>query len=65
MKNWKEREATFEVHEISKKSHEVYLMTRTGAEISSWCKAKNELYGYMEGLGGDKSYGCWAVELLA
>lgn len=65
MKNWKERTATYEVHEISKKNHEVYIMTMTGNEISNWCKAKNENYGYVEGLGGDKSYSCWAVEIMA
>jgi len=65
MMNWKERTATYEIHEISKKNHEVYLMTMTGQEISDWCRVKNENYGYVEGLGGDKSYSCWAAEILA
>lgn len=65
MANWKERTATFEVHESSRKINEVYYMTMTGAEMSNWCKAKNENNGYVEGLGGDKSYTCWAVEILA
>ena len=65
MTNWKERKATYEVHEIGKMAHEVYTMVMTGKEISDWCKARNDNYGYIEGLGGDKSYSCWAVEILA
>ena len=64
MTNWKTRMAAYEVHEVSKKNDEVYMMMATGNEISAWCKAKNENHGYVEGLGGDKNYSCWAVEIL-
>ena len=65
MTNWKERTALYEVHEINKKNHEVYFLTMKGKEINDWCKSKNEFHGYVEGLGGDKNYACWAVEVLA
>ena len=65
MTNWKERIALYEIHEVSKKNHEVYSLMMTGSDITNWCKSKNELYGYVEGLGGDKNYTCWAVEIVA
>ena len=64
MANWKERTALYEVHEVSKKGQEVYVLTMTGQQISDWCRAKNENYGYVEGVGGDKNYSCWAVEIV-
>lgn len=63
--DWRTEKALYEVHEISKKNHEIYSLVMTGNEISEWCKMKNENYGYIEGLGGDKSYSCWAVLVLA
>lgn len=65
MTNWRERKAAYEIHEVSKKNEKVYVSIMTGQEVADWCRAKNENYGYVEGLGGDKSYGCWAVEILA
>ena len=61
MKNWRTEKALYEFHEISKKQHEIYSMIMTGDEVSAWCKMKNEVYGYIPGVGGDKSYTCWAV----
>ena len=61
MASWKETKALYEVHENSKKKSEVYMMAATGNEIAAWCNSKNEANGYIDGLGGDKSYSCWAV----
>lgn len=61
MKNWRTEKALYEVHEIGRKSNEVYHMLATGEEISAWCKMKNEAYGYAQGCGGDRTYNCWAV----
>lgn len=61
MKNWRTRKGLYEIHESTRKGQEVYHMVMTGDEISSWCKAKNEVYGYIPGLGGDRFYSCWAV----
>lgn len=63
MRNWKEEIGLYEVHEISTKKHEVYCLKVSGNEISRWCKTKNEAYGYISGLGGDRSYTCWAVRV--
>ena len=62
-KNWRTDEGLYEIHEVTKKSHESYTMLATGNEIRDWCKAKEEIYGYVPGLGGDRSYSCWAVLL--
>lgn len=61
MANWRTTKALYEIHEASKKKEEVYHMMMTGDEISKWCNTKNEAYGYIDGVGGDKSYSCWAV----
>lgn len=53
----------YEIHEVSRKNHEIYTIVMTGAEVDNWCKAKNENYGYTESAGGDKSYSCWAVKI--
>lgn len=60
MKNWRTRKGLYTVREVSKKNIEEYAMIATGEEISAWCKAKNEVNGYVEGLGGDRSYSCFA-----
>lgn len=53
----------YEVHEISKKKNDVYNVMMTGKELKDYLQAKRDMYGYIPGLGGDKSYDCWAVEL--
>ena len=63
MTSWETEKALYEIHEINKKSHETYSVIMTGEEVAKWCKAKNESYGYIEGLGGDRSYGCWAFKV--
>ena len=65
MKTWRERKALYEIHEVTRKSHEVYHFLASGDEISAYCKGKNEMNGYIEGLGGDRSYCCWAVLMVA
>lgn len=61
MKAWRTEKKLYHFVEISKKSKEEYDMIMTGEEVSKWCKMKNEVYGYVPGLGGDRSYSCWAV----
>lgn len=61
MAKWRTQTALYEIHEISTKAHEVWHMSATGDEISAICKAKNETNGYVPGLGGDRTYSCWAV----
>lgn len=61
MNNWKTVKGLYEFHEISNKGHEVYSLIMTGKEVQDWCKMKNEVYGYLPGVGGDRSYCCWAV----
>ena len=62
MANWRTDTRLYEVTEISRKGKEVYHMLATGDEISAWIKAKNEMNGYVPGLGGDRSYSCFAIQ---
>lgn len=59
--SWKTKKALYEIHETSKKTNIIYCVMMTGEEVAAWCKSKNEFNGYVEGVGGDKSYSCWAV----
>lgn len=63
MANWRTETRLYEITEICNKGREVYHMMATGNEISAWCRAKNEMNGYVPGLGGDRSYSCWAVQM--
>lgn len=60
MKNWRTEKNLYHFVEISKKSKEEYDMVMTGEEVSKWCKMKNDFYGFIPGVGGDKSYACVA-----
>lgn len=51
----------FEITEISKSNLERYFLKMTEEEVKVWCKMKREAYGYIEGVGGDRSYDCFAV----
>jgi hypothetical protein len=54
----------YEIHEISNKNPDkVYTLMMTGKELKEYLKGKREMYGYIPGCGGDKSYDCWAVEV--
>lgn len=53
----------YEIHEISRKGEEVYVVQMTGRELKSWLQSKRDMYGYIPGVGGDRSYDCWAVEM--
>lgn len=61
MKKWMTETRLYEITEISKKSKEIYHMKATGKEVAEWCKMKNDAYGYVDGVGGDRSYSCYAV----
>lgn len=50
----------FTVAETCKKGTEFYHLTMTDAEMSAYLKAKQEMNGYVPGLGGDRSYGITA-----
>ena len=64
MASWKTEKALYEIHEINKKRHETYMLIGTGEEIAKWCKTKYDFYGYIDGVGGDRSYACWAVKAI-
>jgi hypothetical protein len=61
MKNWRTAKALYHFTEISRGKKDEYDMIMTGEEVSAWCKMKNEFYGYVPGVGGDKTYNCMAV----
>ena len=61
MKNWRTEKALYQITEISKKKYEQYPIMATGDEVKALLKAKRDAYGYVTGLGGDKSYDCFAV----
>lgn len=61
MKSWKTEKKLYHFIEMSKKGKEEYSLIMTGEEVSKWCKMKNENYGYIQGVGGDRSYSCVAV----
>lgn len=46
----------FVVREIGKGINEEYHMMMTNEEMTAYLKALNENYGYIPGLGGDKTY---------
>lgn len=51
----------FEVHENGRGIHDVYHMIATDSEMDKWLKMKEEVYGYIPGVGGDRTYSAWAV----
>ena len=51
----------YRVTEISRSKIENYTMWATTQEIKAWCKMKRDAYGYINGVGGDRSYDCFAV----
>ena len=51
----------FEVHENGKGINDIYHLIMTDTEMSEFLKNKNAFYGYIDGVGGDKSYNAWAV----
>ena len=55
MTNWRTEKALYHFVEISKKSKEEYDLIMTWNEVRDWCKMKNEVYGYVQGIGGAKS----------
>lgn len=63
--NWRTKKALYRVKEISTKKAEEYSFFGTGDEVSAFIKAKNEMNGYIPGLGGDRSYSCIAWLVIA
>ena len=63
MRNWRTEKALYEIKEIGKGINSTYPIIATGEEISKKLKAKNEMNGYIPGLGGDKTYSATAVLL--
>lgn len=51
----------YEITEISRNKCERYCLKMTRDEVDKWCKMKRNAYGYVRGVGGDKSYDCFAV----
>ena len=66
MKNWRTDKGLYTFVENSKKGNEEYHAIMTGDEVTEWCKTKEEIHGYIPGLGGDKSYSivAWLVEYI-
>jgi hypothetical protein len=58
-----EMKKLYEITEISKKGIEKYTLSMTISELRAYLKGKREMNGYIEGMGGDKSYECLAVLL--
>lgn len=46
----------FQVVETGKGIRETYTLMMTDEEMSKYLSGKNDMYGYIPGLGGDKSY---------
>lgn len=61
MKNWEQAEGYYDIIEMNKKKVEKYPVRMTGKEVSEFCKAKMYFNGYVEGVGGDRSYSCIAI----
>lgn len=64
MQNWRNRKGLYMIQESTTNKVVRYPMIATGAEISAWCKSKNEAYGYIPGVGGNRNYSCiaWLLE---
>ena len=53
----------YKITEIGKGHFEVYSLVMTAKEIASWLKMKREVYGYIPGVGGDRTFDCFAVKM--
>ena len=51
----------YEIYEVCRKGTEKYSVYMTEDEVRAFLKTKREMYGYIEGFGGDKSYDAFAV----
>ena len=49
------------ITEIGRGRLETYAMRATPSAIHQYCKSKRALYGYEPGVGGDRSFDCFAV----
>ena len=55
----------YEITEIGRGIHETYALVMTETELKQYLKSKREAYGYIPGIGGDRTYDCFAVLLTA
>lgn len=60
---WRTEKRLYRFIEISKKSYEEYHLVMTGEEVANYCKNKMVMNGYVEGVGGDRSYAIVANEV--
>ena len=60
MKDWRTEKALYHIQETSRRGTDDSYMVATGNEIAELCKAKNEMNGFINGCGGDRSYNCIA-----
>lgn len=63
MRSWRTEKALYQIREIGKGINSTHTRIATGEEIAAILKAKNEMNGYIPGLGGDKTYSATAVLL--
>ena len=63
MKKWQMEQHLYKVYEGNKKRREEYPILATGEEMARFLKGHNEMNGYVDGVGGDKSYYCYAVQM--
>lgn len=61
METWRTKKGLYTITETGRGIHEQYPMMATGEEVKAWCKTKREAHGYIKGLGGDRTYDCFAV----
>ena len=54
---------SFKITEISNHKIESYYVRMTTDEVKIFLKNKRNAYGYIPGVGGDRSYDCYAIEV--
>lgn len=55
----------FQVVETGKGIRKTYIVTMTESEIRNFLRGLNEMNGYVEGCGGDRTYSATAWEIRA
>lgn len=51
------------ITEIGRGIYERYALKMLPSELSRYLKQKRAANGYIQGVGGDRSYDCFAIEL--
>ena len=52
----------YRITEIGRGINETYALLMTAEELKTYLRQKRESHGYIDGVGGDRSYDCFAVE---